>query len=309
MRSVRECDAVDVDVQTTGWSEIGPGCFARRYASFDVTVGVVVGADGLLVVDTRGSLREADELLADLAALSKAPVRWVVDTHWHFDHSFGNARFDQATVYGHETVPAMLAEHGDQVRAELARRSPEWARDMAELVIVPPSRTFASVAVVDLGDRLVELVHPGRGHTSGDVAVRVPDADVVYAGDLVEQSGPPAYGDDSFPLEWPSTLEVMAGLVAPRTVVVPGHGAVVDQDFVARMHGEVREVADTIRRLAGEGVSVEDALAEDDWPYPKEALVEAIRRGYRHLRESGELRDAPATPGTGRTSLPLIPPQ
>ena len=103
--------------RTGSWTEVGPGCFARRYPSFDVTVGVVVGAEGLLVVDTRGGPREADELRADLARLSDLPVRWVVDTHWHFDHTFGNGRFVDATIYGHETVPGVLAERGEEVRA------------------------------------------------------------------------------------------------------------------------------------------------------------------------------------------------
>lgn len=299
-----------MSVESSGWSEIGRGCFLRRYPSFDVSVGVVVGSAGLLVIDTRASLREADELLADLRRLSDAPVRWVVDTHWHFDHCFGNGRFTDAVVYGHETVPATLAARADEVRAELARRSPGWARDMAELTLVPPTRTFSSVATVDLGDRVVELVHPGRGHTDGDVVVRVPDADVVYVGDLVEESGPPAYGDDSYPLEWPATLDVVAGLLTPRTAVVPGHGAVVDQAFVVNQRGDIQLVAQTIRRLAAEGVPIDQVWDAAEWPYPHDALEEAVRRGYAQLAESGGGATAgrPVEPG-GRTSLPLLRPE
>ncbi|WP_237742643.1 MBL fold metallo-hydrolase [Actinopolymorpha alba] len=287
-----------MNTRATGWTEVGPGCFARRYPSFDVTVGVVVGADGLLVVDTRGSLGEADELRADLVALSSAPVRWVVDTHWHFDHCFGNARFTEAAIYGHETVPEMLATEAEAVRASLAERSPEWAREMGELVVVPPSRTFSSVAVVDLGDRQVELVHPGRGHTAGDVAARVPDADVVYVGDLIEESGPPMYGEDSFPLEWPATLDLLTGLLTERTAVVPGHGAVVDRAFAQAQRIEVSNVAETVRHLAAEGVPVDKALDAGEWPYPRESLAHAVRRGYEHLGSTG----------AGRRSLPLLPP-
>ena len=313
-----------VDVSASGWDEVGAGCFARRYPSFDVTVGVVVGAEQLLVVDTRASLREAAELVTDLRLLSSAPVRWVVNTHWHFDHCFGNARFAEAVRYGHETVPPMLAAHANAARAELAARSPEWAEEMADLVVVPPERTFSSVSVVDLGDRMVELVHPGRGHTAGDVVVRVPDADVVYAGDVVEQSGPPAYGDDSFPLEWGPTLDVVAGLLTRQTVVVPGHGAPVGQAFVAEQRGDIGVVADTVRRLAREGVPVDVALDSAEWPFPRESLVEAVRRGFAHIDEAGGPGGAgdagggghgPASPpgagGAGpagsRTTLPLLP--
>ena len=166
---------------------------------------------------------------------------------------------------------------------------------MADLVVSPPARTFSTVAAIDLGDRMVEVVHPGRGHTDGDAVVRVPDANIVYAGDLVEESGPPAFGDDSFPLEWGPTLDVVQGLMTERTVVVPGHGSVVDRAYVGAQRGDIGVVADTIRRLAAEGVPVDQALAAADWPYPRESLAEAVRRGYTDLATSG-----------GRRTLPLV---
>ena len=111
--------------------------------------------------------------------------------------------------------------------------------------VVLPDRTFSSAAVVDLGDRVLELVHPGRAHTSGDLVVRVADADVLVAGDLVEESGPPAYGPDSFPMEWPLALDVCLQLCTDRTVVVPGHGAPVDRAFVMDQRADIGVVAET----------------------------------------------------------------
>lgn len=263
-----------------GWMEVGPGCFARRYESFDVTVGAIVGAAGVAVVDTRSSRTQGAELGDHVRRLSRQPVRWVVNTHWHFDHCFGNAEFarDAAEVWGHETVPDMLAQNAGTVSEWLAHQSPEWADAMATLVVTPPNRTLTRTATIDLGDRGIELLHLGRGHTDGDVVVRVTGADVVYAGDLVEQSGPPAYGDDSFPLEWPGTLDRLAALLTSDTAVVPGHGAVVDRDFVTAQRTEIGQVADTIRRLAAAGAGPDDTAAAD-WPYPPEHLGEAVRRG------------------------------
>lgn len=293
---------------TGEWREVGDRCFARRYDPFDVTVGVVVGADGLLVIDTRGGRREARELRDDLRALSPAPVRWVLNTHWHFDHTFGNEEFADAVIYGHESVPVVLAERGEAERARLAAEADD-GDDVANLRIVPPNRTFASLATIDLGDRSVEIVHPGRGHTDGDVVLRVPDADVVFAGDLVEQSGPPAYGDDSYPLEWPQTLEVLSGLLTPDTSVVPGHGEPCDLEFVRSQHGDILAVAERIRELYRQGVPEEEALAAGDaddgpggsWPFPADRLAEAVRRGYASLRESGTRPDRPALPIIGPT--------
>ncbi len=111
--------------------------------------------------------------------------------------------------------------------------------EVLETEIVVADQTFSSVRVLDLGDRQVELAHPGRGHTAGDAVIRVPDADVLLAGDLVEESGDPAYGVDCHPLDWPGTLDVVLNLVGRDTVVVPGHGALVDRDFVEQQRQDV----------------------------------------------------------------------
>ena len=87
--------APPADLVTAGWQEVGDGCFRRRYRAFDLNIGVVRGSDGLLVLDTRADLRQAEELLDHLAAFGQ-PVRWVVNSHWHFDHLFGNQRFREA---------------------------------------------------------------------------------------------------------------------------------------------------------------------------------------------------------------------
>jgi glyoxylase-like metal-dependent hydrolase (beta-lactamase superfamily II) len=152
---------------------------------------------------------------------------------------------------------------------------------------VVADHTFSSVRVLDLGDRQVELAHPGRGHTAGDAVIRVPDADVVLAGDLVEESAPPAYGIDCHPLDWPGTLDVVINLVASDTLVVPGHGALVDRDFVEQQRQDIAITAQTIRDLASAGVPVERALDEGDWPFPREGLTHAVSRGYEQLPPSG----------------------
>ena len=113
-------------------------------------------------------------------------------------------------------------------------------------------QTFSSVRVLDLGDRQVELVHPGRGHTAGDAVVRVADADVVLAGDLVEESGPAGVRRWTA-IRWTGrgTLDVVINLLAGDTVVVPGHGALVDRDFVEQQRQDIAITAQTIRDLAG----------------------------------------------------------
>jgi glyoxylase-like metal-dependent hydrolase (beta-lactamase superfamily II) len=273
------------------FSEVADRVWVARYEWFDVNVSVVAGAAGLLVVDTNASERAARAVLADLRRLSTAPLVAAVNTHVHFDHTFGNGVFaaEGAQVVAHEEAAAALRAHAADIRAQATAEADEDER-YAELVATEelvPTRTFSSALTLDLGDRVVELVHPGRGHTSGDLVVRVPEADVVLAGDLVEESaarqGVPGFGSDSWPMEWPTTLDLVLSLVGPDTVVVPGHGAPVGRDFVQEQRAALGVVAETIRDLAGRGVPLDQALEVGDWPYPREELAHAVRRGYEHL--------------------------
>ena len=284
----------------TVWQEVGDGCYRRRYRSFDLNVGVVRGSDALLVVDTRADLRQADELLDELAAFGQ-PVRWVVNSHWHFDHTFGNQRFveraaevaprpasaavdPQMQLWGHVDVPAMLLGHESELRAELrAFYGDELADELDRVVLTPPVHLVSERDRLDLGDRMVELVHLGRGHTSNDLVVVAPDASVTFAGDLLEESAPPAYGSDSFPLDWPETA---AALVGDGTATfVPGHGDVLPARAARDQADAIATVAGLIRELHAAGIRADHALAEagDRWPYPKDALVEAVKRGYGAL--------------------------
>jgi glyoxylase-like metal-dependent hydrolase (beta-lactamase superfamily II) len=274
------------------WQEVADGCFVRRYEPFDVSCGVVAGGAGLLVIDTRASLAQGRELAEAVRALSALPIRAVVNTHVHFDHTFGNAAFDGAPIVAHESLPVSLPATMEEIRADYTDDSddpsgPPYRRvpreELLATEVVPPTETFSSVWAVDLGDRLVELVHPGRGHTDGDIVIRVPDTDVVYAGDLIESSAPPSYGTDCFPLEWPDSLDLVIGLLTTDSVVVPGHGPAVDREFVQRQRGEVVDVAEQIRVLATGGVRVDDALDRGTWPYSSDRLANAVRRGYATL--------------------------
>jgi glyoxylase-like metal-dependent hydrolase (beta-lactamase superfamily II) len=156
--------------------------------------------------------------------------------------------------------------------------------DVIDTPVVSATETFAVARVIDLGDRLVELLHLGDGHTDGDIVAVLSDTDVVYAGDLIEESAHPAYGNDCFPLAWPDTLDRLAGLLGEQSRVVPGHGVIVDMAYVEDEKVELSTVAITISGPHHNGVPLDDALRHSaDWPYPVEDLGDAIRRGYEQL--------------------------
>jgi glyoxylase-like metal-dependent hydrolase (beta-lactamase superfamily II) len=269
------------------FTEVGDRVWVARYEWYDVNVTVVEGQAGLMVVDTHASSKQAHEVIADLRRLSSRPVVGIINTHDHVDHVFGNGAFreeyGEIPITAHESAAATMLLRGEQRKLVMTEQGDHRAEEMAATALVPADHTFSSVTAIDLGDRSVELVHPGRGHTAGDLVVRIDDADVLLAGDLVEESGMPSYGDDCFPLDWPHALDLTLELIGPRTVVVPGHGSPVDRDFVFEQRSAVGIVAQTIRDLAGRGVGPGEALAAEAWPYPREALIEAVRRGYEQL--------------------------
>jgi len=276
------------------WQEIGPGVFRRRYSSFDQGICAVVGDGEVLVVDTRSTAEQARELLDDLHALTPLPVRTVVNTHVHFDHTFGNAQFADAAIWGHERCASELALHGierrDRIVAWARGAGPEAAglvEGLASVRIVPPEHVVDDEgAILDVGGRLVEIHFLGRGHTDADLVLAVPDAAVVIAGDLVEEGAPPSF-DDSFPLEWPDVLDRVGALAQSvalpghAAVIAPGHGAAVDVGFVERQADAVREVARIARESYEAGVPEEEAAGRVE--LPREAAEAAVRRAWAQL--------------------------
>jgi glyoxylase-like metal-dependent hydrolase (beta-lactamase superfamily II) len=269
---------------TAGWVEVGDRVFVRRYAVLDQNIGVVLGEEGALVVDTRATHQLADELLADLRRLTPLPARVVVNTHGHWDHCFGNARFRPAPIWGHVRCAEMMRLTGENQRARISEASAELAVGLAEVVIDPPDQTFEDTVTVEIepGGRSVELRYLGRGHTDNDIVVLVPDADVLFAGDLLENNATPFFGD-GYPLDWPATAEALVDLVTGA--VVPGHGGVGDRAFAIRQMTEFRTVAELAKLVHRGVIGIDDAVLRT--PYPADTALEPLTRALAQLR--GEL--------------------
>ena len=253
------------------FDQLADGVFRRRFESLDLNVGVVFGEDGILVIDTRASHVEADELRDELRTLTSLPVRWVVDTHWHWDHTFGNARFPEAEIWGHELCRKAMVDLGETMKEDAAAWLPDRLEEIAEVVITPPTRVFDTVAAIDLGPVVVHMTYHGRGHTDADIVVTV--GEVSFMGDLLEEGAPPVF-DDGFPMSWPGTLESAADIGS--SIMVPGHGDTLDRVGAAAQLEEIHAVADLARRCLEEGLPVADAAALG--PYPPEVMASALKR-------------------------------
>jgi glyoxylase-like metal-dependent hydrolase (beta-lactamase superfamily II) len=267
----------------TGWLEIGDRVFTRRYAFLDQQIGAILTDDGPVIVDTRSTDAHGHEILADLRELTALPVPVVVDTHHHWDHTFGNSVFRPAQIWGHVRCAARLLDEGEEMRQEVMDGYPDLADDLGAVVLDPPDRTFGDEgAAMELGSRRIELHYLGRGHTDNDIVVVVPDAGVLFAGDLLENGAAPYFGD-GYPLDWPATVEAIARF--PAAAFVPGHGDVGGSAFVRRSLDELRAIADLSRRVHGGEIGLEDACRRA--PYRAVDSREPIERALAQLR--GEL--------------------
>ena len=264
------------------WLEVGDRVFTHHFDFFDQQIGVVLGGRDVLVVDTRSTPAQAREIVAVLRELTSDPVSIVVDTHWHFDHSFGNSVFRPAEIWGHVSAAERILRDGPAAIREVAEELPALAKDIAEVVLDPPENTFEDRATIEVGDRFVHLAYHGRAHTEGDISVVVPDAKVMFAGDLLEEGSPPSFGD-SFPLDWPATVEQLLPLATGA--VVPGHGKVGDRAFVASQLEAFRGLAAVARQIAAGSLTIEDAIAES--PFGPRTPRDAFERALAQLR--GEL--------------------
>jgi glyoxylase-like metal-dependent hydrolase (beta-lactamase superfamily II) len=270
------------------WTEVADRVFVRRYATwlgepFDQNVGVVLGTAGAVVVDTRASHLLADELRSELRDLTREPVAAVVNTHHHWDHTFGNARFVPAPIWGHRRCAERVLADGDAMRRRVIDEAPEAAEQLESVVLTPPNRVFEEAAQIDLGDRQLELSFLGRGHTDNDIVIVVPDVGVLFAGDLLENDAPPGYGD-AYPAAWATAVtERLLPLVT--AVVVPGHGNVGDHAFALAQAEDLRAMAALGGQVAAGTLDEEEATRRA--PFPERTAETALRRSALEAIEPG----------------------
>ncbi|QGK69178.1 MBL fold metallo-hydrolase [Allosaccharopolyspora coralli] len=249
------------------WSELADGVFVRRYTELDLTVGLVVGAEQALVVDTRGDRAQGAELAAAVREVTELPWQ-IVLTHGHFDHCFGTEAFLPAPVWAHERCARFLDRTAEVQRTTWAEHyraegSPDTVEALVGTSVVRPDHLVSEHTTLDLGGRRVRLLHLGSGHTDHDLVVET-DA-VVFAGDLVEQGAPPDF-EDAHPESWPSTMDSLLDLGAE--VVVPGHGNPVTADFVREQQANIAELAELCRNHRLGLITASEAEAESPYPGP-----------------------------------------
>lgn len=294
--------APGTDRQTTGvtdeWQEIGDRVYVRRHESVLLNCGLVVGDGQCLVIDTRSHAQEGRALEVAVREITMLP--WVVvNTHAHFDHCYGNVAFEPASFWAHPGCRSALIDHGETQKERAAARyraegRPDFADAIEATPLVLPKNTVESEFGLLLGQRLTLLSHFGRGHTDHDLVVSVPDAGVVFAGDLVEEGADPAF-EDAFPLEWPAALDGLLELTAADgaqlPVVVPGHGRVVDPGFVRAQRDTIAAIAAAAQAGHAAGLPADEVAADTSTTLRAHAAEVAVARTYWQLDGEPPERD------------------
>jgi cyclase len=229
--------------------ELGPGVYAAidgpERKAFS-NAGFVIGDDGVLVIDSLFTPEGAQALVAEIRRLTTKPIRYVVNTHYHVDHTGGDQvlRDAGATIIAHKNVRGWVRK--DNLNLFGDRTTPEL-RARVEALALPDVATDKDLTIW-LGSRKV-VVSTVLGHTGGDLVVSVPDAKVLFAGDMLWRKVAPNLIDGSV-MEWTATAaDFVNSPNAAETRFVPGHGDVAD----ARDVEEFRAYLLELRRLVGEG--------------------------------------------------------
>jgi glyoxylase-like metal-dependent hydrolase (beta-lactamase superfamily II) len=251
----------DLGEKTTSFTEIGPGLYAFT-AEGDPNSGVIIGDDSVMVIEAQATPRLAQKVIDCIRTVTDKPISHVVLTHYHAVRVLGASAFGAREVIMSDAARAMVVERGAEDWASEFGRFPRLFQGHESIPgLTWPTTTFSDAMTVYLGKRRVDIMHLGRAHTAGDAVVWVPDAEVMFTGDIVEYHSACYCGDGHF-ADWGATLGRIAdfGPVA----IAPGRGdALVGRDMVARALAATADFVDStyrpVARVAARGGSLKEA--------------------------------------------------
>lgn len=244
--------------------------------SFGANAGIVVGDTAIAVVDSLISARQAHRLLADIRKVSDKPIRYLINTHGHLDHVFGNGVFaaEGATIIAQrECGRQMQARLADTLaQADAHGLTPE---DLQGTTLAYPNLTFERSLRIDLGGIDVALLYAGPSHSPGSILVHIPEEQVVFAGDMLFTDFYPYMGTGDI-AGWLANLAVLQNLGAQR--IVPGHGPLSGAADVRAMTAYLKLFDAKARELAAAGATPDAAAAALKQVLPVRSQAEGLIR-------------------------------
>src|SRR5918994_1516410 len=259
----------DLSEKAVSFAEIGPGLYAYT-AQGDPNSGIIVGDDACMVIDAQATPAMAKDVIARVAQVTDRPIRYVVLSHYHAVRVLGASAYGAQGVVASDATYRLILERGQEDWDSEYGRFPRLFRDAGSIPgLTWPTLTFEREMSVFLGKREVKLIHLGAGHTAGDIVAWVPDAEVMFSGDLVEYHSA-CYCGDALLREWPLTLDEIRDFGA--RALVPGRGdaltsgaqvseaLAMTRDFVQTLYGAAEISVARGRDLKETFAAVRDAM-------------------------------------------------
>lgn len=251
----------DLSEKKTSFTEVGPGLYAFT-AEGDPNTGVIIGDESVMVVEAQATPRLARKVIECIRSVTDKPISHLVLTHYHAVRVLGASAYGAGEVIMSEAARGMVEERGAEDWASEFGRFPRLFQGHEEIPgLTWPTTTFSEAMTVYLGKRKVEIMHLGRAHTAGDAVVWVPDAEVMFTGDIVEYHSACYCGDGHFS-DWADTLDNIASF--DPVAIAPGRGdALVGRDMVAKALAATADFVEStyrpVARVAARGGSLKEA--------------------------------------------------
>jgi len=273
------------------FAEIGRGLYAFT-AEGDPNSGIIVGDDGVIVIDAQATPAMAGLVIERVRQVTDKPIKYVVLSHYHAVRVLGASAYKAQEIVASDACRAMIVERGQEDWDSEYGRFPRLFRAAESIPgLTWPTLTFRDKMTLWLGKRRVDLMHVGRAHTAGDIIAYVPDANVVFSGDIVEYKSACYCGDAHF-TDWPATLSRVGAFKAEA--LVPGRGdALVGADTVAEgialTRQFLRDTYEPVQRGVARGATLKQCFDEasaamrpkyGSWPIFEHCQPFNITRAY-----------------------------
>lgn len=214
--------------------------------------GFVVTNEGVVVIDTQGPKELSLFLKKKIREITQQPVIYVINTHYHGDHTFGNQYFKEAKeILSHENTKKNLIENKTQHEERFKRFFGEKSLDEFELT--PPTKTFTNTFSMRVGSASFELVYLGNGHTDGDIIVYLPTERLIFTGDLLYTNRLPWVQDGNIK-NWREALKKVEWFEADT--YVPGHGMIADKKGLKKFGKYFDDLTDEVSKMKKQGKDI-----------------------------------------------------
>ncbi len=281
----------DLGEKTVTFAKLGEGAYAYT-AEGDPNTGIIIGDDGIMVIDTQATPFMAKKVLAKIREISDKPIKYILLSHYHAVRVLGAAAYEAENIIASRLTYEMIEERGQfDYDSELERFPRLFDGNETVPGLTWPSIVFDGKITVDLGNCPVEIWSPGKGHTQGDTIAWLPDQKILYAGDLVEYGATP-YTGDAHLTDWPATLDALRALNPEK--LVPGRGDALTtpalcEKAMADTQAFLTDLFETAKQSQAEGKTLKESFAATkavmdpkygDWVIYEHCMPFDVSRAY-----------------------------